>query len=366
MNPNSRSIDDMSDMDLEEELKRRRARASQHASSGMTTNTTENNPTGIANPADFRSVFVNRANEDTRDVYDLDGNKTGTESRNFGSTLEKELDKLPPDAQSYFWSKLEELAGSGRDLNKHDLRALEHDIKSKFGIRKFDISSGPGYHDVTMAAHLNSIRGKYTPAKREEAKPTAQEAKGPTTNDQLNAAFKRIKNKQASDADLALFKNYSEAQLKKMGFGPISIDAIKNDSQTRHTIDIDKDTIRGTDEDVEHDRKYGLLPKKNYTLDDAAGHTKEELDAMHKEGMSDDIYNQAVSYLAPSTFGTTIVLPPGSQYDKYRKNNRKGPAGGNGLGQNPVSDEEIMQKSGGRVNPAVLQAKAMDQYYAHH
>ena len=66
-------------------------------------------------------------------------------------------------------------------------------------------------------------------------KSTGTQSVSPKTklNDERTAAYKRIKAKQASDADLALFKDYTEEQLKKIGFGPISIKAIKDAAGTQ-------------------------------------------------------------------------------------------------------------------------------------
>lgn len=185
-------------------------------------------------------MFSDKANE--RGYVD---SETGEKkSYNKGSKWQAQMDTLPEDARNYVYQRLNEYKSKGRPLNKWDLREIEHSAKAKFGLPKsFDISSGAMF-DSTMAKILNGINmpkaetapSTETPPATETPKetkttvtqkPAATEQKGPTTNDDLNAAFKRIKNKQASDADLALFSKYSEEQLKKMGFGPISIAAIK-------------------------------------------------------------------------------------------------------------------------------------------
>ena len=191
----------------------------------------------------LNKMFVDKANE--RSYADENGEM---KSYNKGTEWQAAMDKLPEDARNYIYQRLNEYKNKGRPLNKWDLREIEHSAKAKFGLPKsFDISSGAMF-DSTMAKMLNSIdipKVEATPVpttetpkqKQVEQKPVEQKA--PTTNDELNAAFKRIKNKKASDADLALFNKYSEEQLKKMGFGPISINAIKGTTQSSGELDDD-------------------------------------------------------------------------------------------------------------------------------
>ncbi len=194
----------------------------------------------------INKMFVDKANE--RGYTD---NTTGErKSYNKGSKWQAKIDELPEDARNYIYQRLNEYKSKGRPLNKWDLREIEHSAKAKFGLpRSFDISSNAMF-DKTMAKILNKINMPKTGAVPATEKPAEQkpvEQSSSTTNDELNDAFKRIKNKQASDADFALFNKYSEEQLKKMGFGPISIATIKGNKEAEQTLQpnntLDDDTF---------------------------------------------------------------------------------------------------------------------------
>ena len=173
----------------------------------------------------------------------IDFNKMFASKPSKGSKWQATMNALPEDARNYIYQRMQEYKSKGRKLNKYDLREIEHSAKAKFGLPKsFDISSGALF-DSTMADLLNGLDTPVSETKQPDTEtppttaPTTEqkpvEQKSSTTNDDLSAAFKRIKNKQASDADLALFSKYSEEQLKKMGFGPVSIAAIKGKKETQ-------------------------------------------------------------------------------------------------------------------------------------
>lgn len=189
-------------------------------------------------------MFSDKANE--RGYTD---NTTGErKSYNKGSKWQAYIDEniTDPAAKADMEKQIYDIVSANPNMSskelKFRLRAVEANLRRRYpnGVSKnFDISGK--MLDRTMAKDLLALglKGNNKPAetpkpeqpKPEQPKPAetpkAETPKGPTTNDELNAAFKRIKNKQASDADLALFSKYSEEQLKKMGFGPISIAAIK-------------------------------------------------------------------------------------------------------------------------------------------
>lgn len=190
-------------------------------------------------------MFSDKANE--RGYTD---NTTGEKkSYNKGSKWQAYIDKniTDPAAKADMEKQIQDIVSANPNMSpkelKFRLRAVESNLRRRYpnGVSKnFDISGN--MFDSTMARDLLALglKGGNKPAETKQPdtatppaaetpsiaeKPTEQ--KGPTTNDELNIAFKKIKNKQASDADLALFSKYSEEQLKKMGFGPISIAAIK-------------------------------------------------------------------------------------------------------------------------------------------
>ena len=190
----------------------------------------------------LNKMFVDKANE--------------KKSYNKGSKWQAKMDELPEAARNYIYQRLNDYKSKSRPINKWDLREIEHSAKAKFGLPKsFDISSDAMF-DSTMAEMLNSINTQSiknsTEQKPAEQKPAEQSEIA--TNDELNAAFKKIKNKQASDADLALFSKYSEEQLKKMGFGPISIAAIKgnkNNKEATQSVNTDKKAVSSLGDSTE-------------------------------------------------------------------------------------------------------------------
>lgn len=186
-------------------------------------------------------MFSDKANE--RGYVD---SETGEKkSYNKGSKWQAYIDKniTDPAAKADMEQQIQAIVSANPNMSpkelKFRLRAVEANLRRKYpnGVSKnFDISGN--MFDSTMAKDLLALglKGGNKPAETKQPDtttppsaetPKPETPKGPTTNDDLNAAFKRIKNKQTSDADLALFSKYSEEQLKKMGFGPISIAAIK-------------------------------------------------------------------------------------------------------------------------------------------
>lgn len=131
----------------DEELKAEVARREQAQSAG---------PTGIHEPSKFMSTLFNSANK----MGQTDPQTKQFKSYGKGDRIQKELSKLPPEAQAYVEQRLVEAMKNakahGRELNKYDLRAIEDGTRAKFrGIPSFDISAG-GTLDSTMAKIMNS------------------------------------------------------------------------------------------------------------------------------------------------------------------------------------------------------------------
>ena len=227
--------------------------------------------TGIYNPADYISQITNNMNKSQSGS----GNKFSNNLnlvKNAGKRSSKTEDMfgnpLPDTAYEYITQMLNTERAKG-PVNKHTLRMIENSAKLYYNVpSKFDIS-GKGWFsntDSKMAKAMNSMsyNGKpqapvQTPAQKPQT-PVQQTVQTPKNiqatqsqdispkvkvDDERTSAYKRIKAKQASEADLALFKNYTEEELKKIGFGPISIKAIKGtvDGATGGTTD---DTTGGT------------------------------------------------------------------------------------------------------------------------
>ena len=131
----------------DEELKAEIARREQSQGAG---------PTGIHEPSKFMSTLFNGANK----MGQIDPQTKQFKSYGKGDRIQKELSKLPPEAQAYVEQRLvaamKNAKAHGRELNKYDLRAIEDGTRAKFrGIPHFDISAG-GTLDSTMAKIMNS------------------------------------------------------------------------------------------------------------------------------------------------------------------------------------------------------------------
>lgn len=131
----------------DEELKSEIARREQSQGAG---------PTGIHEPSKFMNTLFNGANK----MGQTDSQTKQFKSYGKGDRIQKELSKLPPEAQAYVEQRLVEAMKNakahGRELNKYDLRAIEDGTRAKFrGIPRFDISAG-GTLDSTMAKIMNN------------------------------------------------------------------------------------------------------------------------------------------------------------------------------------------------------------------
>lgn len=308
----------MTNEEIDAEIKRLQALKEQN---NQTQTTENNNPAdGIYNPADYISQITSKMNE--AGYTDEQGNKksygrgdkfsknldvTKNAGRRTGFEQDKDGTPLPETAYEWITQQLNEARARG-PVSKYTLRAIENGAKVRYNVpSNFDIS-GKGWignTDAAMARAMNSMayNGKaqqtqpaQTPKpaqtsdtiKKEQEKPVSPKTQ---LDDERTAAYKRIKSKQASDADLALFKNYTEEQLKKIGFGPISIEAIKGTA--RQTQQVDANTVRGTKDQMKADIANGNV-KPAYNENSIIGATKEELDAMKAQGLSDDLYNKGM------------------------------------------------------------------------
>lgn len=251
---------------------------------------------GIYNPADYISQITKALDEQR-----LDGSMN--RGNNFSSNLEiakdagrrtgfeQDKDGTPLPETAYEWIVQQMSAARARGpVSEYTLKAIENGAKVRYNLpTDFDIS-GKGFlsgnTDRNLAKAMNSLpyNGNVQAPSQNNTK-TAQSQNTQTTgnksgqsqntqttgkstetqnvspktklDDERTAAYKRIKAKQASDADLALFKDYTEEQLRKIGFGTISVKAIKDaaGAQTQQT------TSNGlSDEDKQFIQQY-----KQYT-----------------------------------------------------------------------------------------------------
>lgn len=311
----------MTNEEIDAEIKRLQALKEQN---NQTQTTESNNPAdGIYNPADYISQITSKMNE--AGYTDEQGNKKSygrgdkfsknldiakNAGRRTGFEQDKDGTPLPETAYEWITQQLNEARARG-PVSKYTLRAIENGAKVRYNIpSNFDIS-GKGWignTDAAMARAMNSMayNGKAQQAQQTQPAQTPKPAQTSDTikkeqekpvspktqlDDERTATYKRIKSKQASDADLALFKNYTEEQLKKIGFGPISIEAIKGTA--RQTQQVDSNTVRGTKDQMKADIANGNV-KPTYNENSIIGATKEELDAMKAQGLSDDLYNKGM------------------------------------------------------------------------
>ena len=170
----------------DEELKAEIARREQSQGAG---------PTGIHEPSKFMSMLFNGANK----MGQTDPQTKQFKSYGKGDRIQKELSKLPPEAQAYVEQRLVEAMKNakahGRELNKYDLRAIEDGTRAKFrGIPRFDISAS-GTLDSTMAKIMNSTDfGDIESQDQKPATPakTDQKPATPAKTDQKPATPARI------------------------------------------------------------------------------------------------------------------------------------------------------------------------------
>ena len=234
---------------------------------------TSNPANGIYNPADYISQITKALDEQRLDGSMNRGNKFSSNleiakdaGRRTGFEQDKDGTPLPETAYEWIVQQMNASRAKG-PVSEYTLRAIENGAKVRYNLpTDFDIS-GKGFFsgntNKNLAKAMNSLPyngNAQTPTQNNTkaaqsqttgnksgqtqqntsttqitGKSTGTQSVSPKTklNDELTAAYKRIKAKQASDADLALFKDYTEEQLKKIGFGTISIKAIKDAAGTQ-------------------------------------------------------------------------------------------------------------------------------------
>lgn len=234
---------------------------------------TSNPANGIYNPADYISQITKALDEQRLDGSMNRGNNFSSNleiakyaGRRTGFEQDKDGTPLPETAYEWIVQQMNASRAKG-PVSEYTLRAIENGAKVRYNLpTDFDIS-GKGFFsgntNKNLAKAMNSLPyngNAQTPTQNNTkaaqsqttgnksgqtqqntsttqitGKSTGTQSVSPKTklNDELTAAYKRIKAKQASDADLALFKDYTEEQLKKIGFGTISIKAIKDAAGTQ-------------------------------------------------------------------------------------------------------------------------------------
>ena len=274
-----------------------------------------NNPAnGIYNPADYISQITKALDEQRLDGSMNRGNKFSSNlelakdaGRRTGFEQDKDGTPLPETAYEWIVQQMNAARAKG-PVSEYTLSAIENGAKVRYNLpTDFDIS-GKGFFsgntNKNLAKAMNSLpyNGNAQAPSQNNTKTTQSQTTGnksgntpnpqitgpksgntPTTqitgksgqsqntqnissktklDDERTAAYKRIKAKQASDADLALFKDYTEEQLRKIGFGTISIKAIKDAAGTQTQ---QADTTQQTSTDLSDEEKQFMQQYKQYT-----------------------------------------------------------------------------------------------------
>ena len=268
-----------------------------------------NNPAnGIYNPADYISQITKALDEQRLDGSMNRGNKFSSNlelakdaGRRTGFEQDKDGTPLPETAYEWIVQQMNAARAKG-PVSEYTLSAIENGAKVRYNLpTDFDIS-GKGFFsgntNKNLAKAMNSLpyNGNAQAPSQNNTKTTQSQTTGnksgntpnpqitgpksgntPTTqitgksgqsqntqnissktklDDERTAAYKRIKAKQATDADLALFKDYTEEQLRKIGFGTISIKAIKDAAGTQ---------TQQTSTDLSDEEKQFMQQYKQYT-----------------------------------------------------------------------------------------------------
>jgi len=353
--------------------------------------TAENTMRGADGNYDVSKVNLSKMFSDKANERGYVDNTTGEKkSYNKGSKWQAYIDKniTDPAAKADMENQIHAIVSANPNMSvkelKYRLRAVEANLRRKYpnGVSKnFDISGR--MLDSTMAKDLLALglKGSDKPAETKqpdtatppaaetpkETKPAetkpAEEQKGPTTNDELNAAFKRIKNKQASDADLALFSKYSEEQLKKMGFGPVSIAAIKGKKEDTPT----RTGPAGGNGLEQNPVKPGEMEAANQKVADAKANA---LKLSDEDQAFMDKYRNYTKQLSGAQPRSNDALKAMQSSDAYKFVND--PANKERYSQLLKTEAENKKTNKANISAAkaernnVGMAKAMDQYYAHH
>ena len=299
----------MTNEEIDAEIKRLQALKEQNS---RTQTTESNNPAdGIYNPADYISQITSKMNE--AGYTDEQGNK---KSYGRGDKFSKNLDvaknagkignrtedqfgnPLPDTAYEYITQMLNSERAKG-SVSKHTLRMIENEAKARYNLpRNFDIS-GKGWignTDAAMARAMNSMayNGKAQqttqPAQTPQPAQTQQTQQVTKTEDKPKGKQVANSNKGVAGASVGDFIVRSDGSTHVIT--QADIDWAKKKT-ARQTQQVDSNTVRGTKDQMKADIANGNV-KPTYNENSIIGATKEELDAMKAQGLSDDLYNKGM------------------------------------------------------------------------
>lgn len=299
----------MTNEEIDAEIKRLQALKEQN---NQAQTIESNNPAdGIYNPADYITQITSKMNE--AGYTDEQGNR---KSYGRGDKFSKNLDvaknagkignrtedqfgnPLPDTAYEYITQMLNSERAKG-SVSKHTLRMIENEAKARYNLpRNFDIS-GKGWFGNTDAAMARAMNSMAYNGKAQQTTQPAQTPKPAQTQDTQQATKTEDKpkgkqvansNKGVAGASVGDFIIRSDGSTYVITQGDINWAKKKIARQTQQ---VDSNTVRGTKDQMKADIANGNV-KPTYNENSIIGATKEELDAMKAQGLSDDLYNKGM------------------------------------------------------------------------
>ena len=327
----------MTNEEIDAEIKRLTALKEQNNQAQTQTQTTENNnPTdGIYNPADYISQITSKMNE--AGYTDEQGNKKSygrgdkfsknldvakNAGRRTGFEQDKDGTPLPETAYEWITQRLNAERAKG-PVSKYTLRAIENGAKVRYNVpNNFDIS-GKGWFgnsDKAMAKAMNSMpyNGKTQSAQQTQPAQTpqiqgTQTQQATKTEDKPKGKQVANTNKGVAGASVGDFIVRSDGSTHVIT--QADIDWAKKKT-ARQTQQVDSNTVRGTKDQMKADIANGNV-KPTYNENSIIGATKEELDAMKAQGLSDDLYNKGMQVIKNSNGLNDDDMKFMNQYKQY-------------------------------------------------
>ena len=297
----------MTNEEIDAEIARLQALKEQNNS----TQTTETNKpaTGIYNPADYIGQITNKMNESG--YTDEQGNKKSygrgdkfsknldvakNAGRRTGFEQDKDGTPLPETAYEWITQQLNDARARG-PVSKYTLRTIENGAKVRYNIpSNFDIS-GKGWIGNTDAAMARAMNSMSYNGKTQQTQPAQTPKPAQTQATQVTKTEDKPKGKQVANTNKGVAgASVGDFIVRSDGSTHVitqaDIDWAKKKT-ARQTQQVDSNTVRGTKDQMKADIANGNV-KPTYNENSIIGATKEELDAMKAQGLSDDLYNKGI------------------------------------------------------------------------
>ena len=300
----------MTNEEIDAEIKRLQALKEQN---NQAQTTESNNPAdGIYNPADYISQITSKMNE--AGYTDEQGNKKSygrgdkfsknldvakNAGRRTGFEQDKDGTPLPETAYEWITQQLNAERAKG-PVSKYTLRAIENGAKVRYNVpSNFDIS-GKGWFGNTDAAMARAMNSMAYNGKAQQTQPAQNPQTSQTQDTQTQQATKtedKPKGKQVANSNKGVAgASVGDFIVRSDGSTHVitqaDIDWAKKKT-ARQTQQVDANTVRGTKDQMKADIANGNV-KPTYNENSIIGATKEELDAMKAQGLSDDLYNKGM------------------------------------------------------------------------